>query len=411
MLIRMALRNLGRNMRRTLITLVSISFGLMLALIFTGIGDSQYTKLIDGAAQLGWGHIAVLAEGYVDFPSLTRSIGQVDERLDAIRRDPAVEGAVARIAGQAMLSTARESVGVGFIAIDPAMETPETLLVLKHITEGSLFEADDPNGMVIGRKTADSLGVRIGDKVVYTCTDRHGEIVSGLGRVRGIYQTGSDQVDRFLALLPIGKVRTIIGYQPDEATVIAGFCRDVSRVDTIRNRLVRQPVFDGVDVSTWERTSPDMAGMIRIDRTFNYLFQVIVFLLVAAGILNTILMSVLERSREFGVMIAVGMSPGRLFSLIIVEAVWLGLFGIVGGLIVTAPIHHWLHHTGWDFSGYFGQTDVAGVMYDPTIYAALRPDHLVVILVAGFAVIVLAGLYPAWKAGKTVPVETLKYIG
>lgn len=411
MLIRMALRNLGRNTRRTLITLVSISFGLMLALIFTGIGDSQYTKLINGAAQLGWGHIAVLAEGYVDFPSLTRSIGRVDERLEAIRRDPAVERAVARIAGQAMLSTARESVGVGFIAIDPAAETPETLLVLKHITEGSLFEADDPNGMVIGRKTADSLGVRIGDKVVYTCTDRHGEIVSGLGRVRGIYQTGSDQVDRFLALLPMDKVRTIIGYQPDEATVIAGFCRDVSRVDTIRNRLVRQPVFEGVDVSLWKKTSPDMAGLISIDRTFNYLFQVIVFLLVAAGILNTILMSVLERSREFGVMIAVGMSPARLFGLIIVEAVWLGLFGVIGGLIVTAPIHYWLHHTGWDLSGYFGQTDVAGVMYDPTIYAALRPDHLVVILVAGFAVIVLAGLYPAWKAGKTVPVETLKYIG
>lgn len=322
-----------------------------------------------------------------------------------------MERAVARIAGQAMLSTARESVGVGFIAIDPAEETPATLLILKHITEGSLFEADDPNGMVIGRKTADSLGVKIGDKVVYTCTDRHGEIVSGLGRVRGIYRTGSDQVDRFLALLPIDKVRTIVGYDSGEATMIAGFCRDVSRVEATRNRLIRQQIFQGVDVSPWKKTSPDMAGLISIDRTFNYLFQVIVFLLVAAGILNTILMSVLERSREFGVMIAVGMSPGRLFGLIVIEAVWLGLFGVIGGLIVTAPIHYWLHHYGWDLTGYLGQTDVAGVMYDPTIYAALRPDHLLIILAAGFLVIVLAGLYPAWKAGRTVPVESLKHIG
>lgn len=411
MLIKMALRNLGRNNRRTIITLVSISFGLMLALIFTGIGDSQYTKLIDGAARLGWGHITVLPEEYVDFPSLSKSIGFVDERVKAVRSDRAVDHAVVRISGQAMLSTARESVGVGFIAIDPEMETADTLLVLGHITDGALFDSDDAFGMVIGRKTADSLGVKIGDKVVYTCTDRHGEIVSGLGRVRGIYQTGSDQVDRFMVLLPINKMRTIIGYDPDEATMIAGFCGDVGRVGSVRDRLRNQPLFKDVDVSPWNKTSPDMAGMISLDRTFNYLFQVIVFLLVAAGILNTILMSVLERTREFGVMIAVGMSPGRLFYLIIIEAVWLGLFGIVGGLIVTAPIHSWLHNHGWDFSSYFGKTDIAGVMYDPTIYAALRPEHLVVILIAGFVVIVLAGVYPAWKAGRTVPVESLKYIG
>ncbi len=411
MLIKMALRNLGRNTRRTAITLASISFGLMMALIFTGIGDSQYGKLINGAAQLGWGHIAVLPEGYIDFPSLSRSITSVTDRLTAVRADRNIARAVMRISGQAMLSTARESVGVGFIAIDPAAETPDTLLVLGHITEGALFDPDDPNGMLLGRKTADSLGVRIGDKVVYTCTDRHGEIISALGRVRGIYQTGSDQVDRFMVLLPIRKIQTVIGYEPDEATLIAGFCRDASRVDAVRDRLMDQQIFHGVDVSPWNKTSPDMAGMISIDRTFNYLFQVIVFLLVAAGILNTILMSVLERTREFGVMIAVGMSPGRLFRLIIVEAVWLGLFGIVGGLIVTAPLHSWLHNHGWNLSGYIGKTDIAGVIYDPVVYAALRPEHLAIILMAGFAVIVLAGVYPAWKAGRTVPVESLKYIG
>jgi ABC-type lipoprotein release transport system permease subunit len=411
MQVRIALRNLGRNTRRTVITLVSISFGLMLALIFIGIGDSQYAKLIDGATKLGWGHFSVLPREYLDFPSLSKTIAPVEPLLESLRNDPDVAGAVERIAGEAMLSTARESVGIGFIALDPEMETADTLLVLGHIIEGGLFASDDTKGVVLGRKTADSLGVKIGDKVVYTCTDRHGEIVSSLAWVRGIYQTGSDQVDRFLAILPIEKVRSLAGFEDDETTYIAAFCKDINRVERIRNRFAKKAAFEPFDISPWNKTAPDMAGIISIDRAFNYLFQVIVFLLIAAGILNTILMSVLERTREFGVMIALGMSPGRLFRLVMIEAFWLSVFGIILGLLLTAPIHWWLHTSGWDFSSYMGETDIAGVIYDPVVYSDLRAISLVVIISAAFVMIMLAGVYPAWKAGRTVPVESLKHIG
>lgn len=411
MQVRMALRNLGRNTRRTVITLVSISFGLMLALIFTGIGDSQYTKLIEGATKLGWGHLSVLPREYIDFPSLNKTIAPADTLLEAVRADTDITDAVVRIVGEAMLSTARESVGIGFIALDPDEESPDTMLVLGHIVEGSLFESDDANGVVLGRKTADSLGVEIGDRVVFTCTDRHGEIVSSLGWVRGIYQTGSDQVDRFMAILPIKKVRQLVGFEETEATLIAAFSKDVNKVERIQRRFARKDIFARVDISPWNRTAPDMAGIISIDRAFNYLFQVIVFLLIAAGILNTILMSVLERTREFGVMIALGMTPARLFRLVMIEAFWLSIFGIIFGLLLTAPVHWWLHTSGWDFSSYMGETDIAGVIYDPVVYSDLRAISLIVIISAAFVMIILAGMYPAWKAGRTVPVESLKHIG
>jgi ABC-type lipoprotein release transport system permease subunit len=411
MLMKMALRNLGRNRRRTVITLVSIAFGLMLALIFTGIGDSQYAKLIDGAAGLGWGHIAVMPPEYIDFPSLNKSLTSADTVLETVRNDPDITHAVARIVGEGMLSTARESVGIGFTAIDPAAESPETLLILENMSDGELFAADDHTGVVVGRKTADSLGVRIGDRVVFTCTDRNGEIVSSLGWVRGIYQTGSDQVDRFLVLLPMQKIQPLVGFEPNEVTFVAGICRNVWRVSTAQSRLEQQDRLAEYEVNPWNLTAPDMAGIISLDRLFNYLFQVIVFLLVAAGILNTILMSVLERNREFGVMIALGMSPGRLFCLVITEALWLSGFGILSGLIITAPLHHWLHTSGWDISSMIGKTDIAGVIYDPLIYSDLRLISLLVIMAAAFVIIILAGIYPAWRAGRTVPVESLKHIG
>ncbi len=411
MLVKMALRNLGRNRRRTVITLISISFGLMLALIFTGIGDSMYAKLIDGAAGLGWGHVSVMPPEYIDFPSLNKSLTSADTVLETVRSDPDITHAVARIVGEGMLSTARESVGIGFAAIDPEAESPKTLLLLEHISDGELFAADDHAGVVVGRKTADSLGVSIGDRVVFTCTDRNGEIVSSLGWVRGIYQTGSDQVDRFLILLPMQKIQSLVGFEPNEVTFVAGISRNAWRVGRALARLEQKDSLAEYEVNPWNLTAPDMAGVITLDRLFNYLFQVIVFLLVAAGILNTILMSVLERNREFGVMLALGMSPGRLFRLVVTEALWLSVFGILSGLIITAPIHHWLHTKGWNISSMIGETDIAGVIYDPRIYSDLRLISLLVIISAAFVIILLAGIYPAWRAGRTVPVESLKHIG
>ena len=438
MLMKMALRNLRRNTRRTLITLASIAFGLMLALTFTGIGDSGYTKLINSAARLGWGHVTVLHPDYMVSPSLSKTIQKASELRNIVEADPNVTHAVVRITGQAMVATARESIGAAFVALDPENETPDTHLLLEHIIEGELFTADDKTGVVIGAKMAENLDVGIGDKVVYTCSDRHGEIVSGLGRVRGIYKTGSDQADRFMVLLPIRRARQILGYGPDEATMVAGFCSDVNRVSLTRSRLIRavgksnihiipdtsntmtggDPEQGRADASAvkpavekWTETASDMAGLVQMDRTMNYLFQVIVFLLITAGILNTILMSVLERTREFGVMMAIGMSPVRLFGLVLTEAFWISIFGIISGLIVTAPLYWWLHTVGWDISKYFGETEVAGVIYDPTIYNDLRLDSLLVILSISFGIIMVSGVYPAWRAGRVAPVESLKRMG
>lgn len=410
MIIKMALRNLRRNSRRTLITLASIAFGIMLALTFTGIGDSGYTRLIDSAAKLGSGHISILHESYLQAPSLKKTVQPAAELLTLFENDPNIHRAVVRITGQAMVATARESVGAAFVALDPDREDSDTNLLLDHIVEGRIFTADDKKGVVIGAKMAENLGVDIGDKVVYTCSDRNGEIVSGLGRVRGIYKTGSDQVDRFMVMLPIKRARKLLGYAPDEATSIVGFCNDANRVRLVRHRLADQ-VSTGQSVKIWTETSPDMAGIVQIDRTMNYLFQVIVFMLIAAGILNTILMSVLERTREFGVMMAIGMTPGSLFRLVLTEAFWLSVLGIISGLVITSPLYYWLHYYGWDISGFFDATDVAGVIYDPTIYNELRLDSLVVILSIAFGIIMLSGLYPAWRAGKVPPVESLKHIG
>ncbi|MCD4655059.1 FtsX-like permease family protein [bacterium] len=417
MLTKMALRNLRRNSRRTIITLASIAFGIMLALTFTGIGDSSYTRLINSAARLGMGHVTILHRDYLLSPSLSKTIQPASQLKTLLEKDSNIEYAVVRITGQVMVVIVWESVGAAFMALDPDNESAETNLLLDHIVSGEIFAADDKRGLIIGAKMAENLDVEIGDKVIYTCSDRHGEIVSGLGRVRGIYKTGADQVDKFMVLLPIERVRKLLGYESDEATMVVGFCRDVNRARltqyrTRKNLSINDSIADSIPaIELWTKTAPDMAGLVQMDRTMNYLFQIIVFILIAAGILNTILMSVFERTREFGVMMAIGMSPGNLFRLILTEAFWLSLFGIISGLIITSPLYLWLHYSGWDVTKYFGEIDVAGVIYDPTIYNDLRLESFLVILTISFGISMLSGLYPAWRAGRVAPVESLKHIG
>lgn len=408
---RLAWRNIWRRKRRTLITAFSIGFGVMLSVTFTGSGDYTYTKMIDMGASMGMGHVTVQPPGYNLKPTLDKRLSGVDGLREHIVALDGVSDAAVRITGQAMFASARKSVGGGFIAVDPAFERPDNNLLLKSLVEGSMFDDKGGRGIVIGSKLARKLQVKIGKKVVYTTTDAHGEIVSDIARVTGIFTTGIDMVDGIMALLPIASVQRALSYKPDEATLIAVIIRDQRYAEAMRDRIAALPEAKGSAVLTWKKAQPDLAGVIAFDKAGNYISQFLVGLLIAVGILNTMLMSVLERTREFGVMMAVGMSPQALFRLVMVESFWLAIVGLLLGIIITAPWFYFLYNTGIDFSGAFG-TDFSygGVLVDPVFKARLFKESAMAILGGVFILALLAGVYPAWRAGRIPPVESLKTI-
>lgn len=210
----MAWRNLGRNRRRTLLTLASIAFGVFLAIISMAAQDRNWQDMIDLGARMGGGHVTVQHPEYLDTPSLSRTVTGTGALIEAAAGDPEITRAVDRIAGQLMVSTARESYGASFIAFDPEAEDAATLSYLEAVADGEMFAADDPTGMVLGAQLAQNLGAEIGDKVVYTASDRGGEIVAGLGRVNGLLRTGAPSVDVGVVLLPIAAVRDVLGFAP-----------------------------------------------------------------------------------------------------------------------------------------------------------------------------------------------------
>ena len=394
----MAWRNIWRNRRRTLVTLSGIAFGVMLAVLFTGMADDSYSKMIDLAARMGGGHVTIQDSEYQDVPSLKRTVAHARERIERAEHTPGVHKATPRIMGQAMLATASNSFGAMFIAYDPKAEDSSSLSLLESLSDGQAFAASDEPGIILGAGLSENLNAPLGRKVVYTVTDKSGEIVSGLARVSGIIRTGAPTADAGLALLPIDSMRKTLGYDSDEVTQVAVFLDDQRDTASVAKRLGAD--LDDAAALTWQETQPDVAGYIAMDSGSMVVFEVIIMILVAAGIFNTLFVSVMERLREFGILIAVGFAPSQLFRLVVWESLFLSVVGLVVSAGITIGPYYYLNQQGIDFSDMFEEgTEVSGIAIEPIIYVDIFPEKLLII--AGLVVLatLLAGLFPAIRAG------------
>ncbi|MCX5865101.1 MAG: ABC transporter permease [Deltaproteobacteria bacterium] len=406
----MAWRGLMRNKRRTAITAFSVAFGVLLSVTFTASGDYAYTNMINTSAVMGLGHLSVEHPEYQDTPTMDKRLVDAFAVQQKALQTPGVTAAPIRIMGQAMFASGAKSVGGTFIAIDSAQETPAYNIFLRTLVEGQCFTADEEHGVVVGAKMAEKLNLRLGKKLIFTLTDKDGELVSELSRVSGIFKTGDDSVDGALVLLPLALARKALGYEPDAASLVAIFLADHREAAAIKSKLAGLWAgLPDIGVLTWQQSQPDLAGLIAVDRLFNRLLQFLVGLVIAAGITNTLLMSVMERRREFGIMMALGMMPGQVMRLVLLESCWLALLGLALGVIITTPWFLYMVRIGIDFSGQIGEDySAGGVLVDPVMKFRLYRESALWIAGAVFFLTLVAGIFPAFKAGRTSPVENLK---
>jgi ABC-type lipoprotein release transport system permease subunit len=310
-----------------------------------------------------------------------------------------------------MLSTADESQGASFVAIEPSLEDQTTFSVLEGLVEGEMFARSDEKGIILGEWLAKTLGTPIGGRVVYTLTDIDGEIVSGLARLSGVIRTGSPGIDRGLCLLPMKTVQEVLGYQRDEATQVVVFVDDQRRSEIVARHL-QDRVGSEVASHPWFEIQSELAGLIAMKVGGARFMEILIAILVAAGIFNTFFVSVMERLREFGILIAIGFSPGRLFSLVMLESLWMALLGLSAAVIFTVGPYYYLSIHGIDWSSLVGDgnLEVAGVVMPTTMRVGIYPENAIVIFLFALLATLLSGFYPAWRAGRVEPVETIRLV-
>ena len=277
--------------------------------------------------------------------------------------------------------------------------------------EGEFFDSSTGGGIILGERLASNLDVELGSKLVYTLTDKEGEIVSALARVSGIVRTGSPSVDAGICLLPIDAVREVVGFAPDEAIQVAAFVDDQRASDAVVAALAAEAP-EEVAVLAWHELQPDLAVFIAMKVGGAKVMMLVLAVLVAAGIFNTLFVSVMERLREFGIMLAVGFSPGQLFRLIMLESAWLAVIGLTAAAAVTVGPYLYLASTGIDISGMIpaDQMEVAGVGMSTVMQVGIYGESVTLIGVSALLAILLSGVYPAWRAGQADPVETIRLV-
>ncbi|MGE0158718.1 MAG: ABC transporter permease [Gemmatimonadales bacterium] len=407
MLPRLAWRNVLRNKRRSVITILAIAIGLAGLTFLWGIIDGQNGQMIENSTRYFAGDMQVHVEGYHDDPSLDRAMGEVEPVVRAIGHDPDIAAVTVRLEGRALASRGDKSRGVLMVGIRPRDEERVTSL-LSAIVAGSPLRPDDDTGVMLGSKLAEALGIGVGDDLVLVGQGYDGSIASARVAVRGIFRTRIDKYDGYMAVMPLAAVREFL-VAPAGATSVALRLEDRDRLGPVETRL-REHLGEGYEVLGWPRLLPGVANGVRFHEVFTYIIVLVFLVVVAAAVANPILMAVLERTREFGVVLSLGMTPARLLRLVLWEAVLLGVAGVVIGNVVGLGATLYFAYTGIDVSAF-----EAAISTMPGASTMLRPvarlDRSIVISLVVFAIACLVAVYPAARAARLSPVNAIRGIG
>ena len=407
-LVRLAWKNIWRNRRRTLITLTAIAFSIMLVQALHNLSFGVYAGMVDSGVRAGSGHIAIYRNNYLEGRdetlhfkdgSLIGDISQID----------GVEQVLPRLYIPALAQSSRESRGVMLIGVDPDRERRINPF-LKSIPADSMIRAADSRDAVIGARLLDELQIRPGQKFVVTARHEDGTLHSELLRVRGVVNSGMKDIDSSLILVGRERAALLTG-NPGSVHELAVILTEAG-LEAAVHRQIATTLSAKQDILavSWEEAMPNLANAIKLDYASQKFIFMIILLIVAIGVINTLLMSVMERMREFGVILALGSKPMTLRCMIMLEAVILGLLAAAVGTVFGCLATWYLVAVGIDLADLVPETlEFGGVVFDPIMRASWDPTWMFRIAVYVVGLTLLAAAYPAIKAGRTTPLEGMRH--
>ena len=403
----MAWRNIWRNPRRSILTICAIAFASLLLVFMLSWQFGSYDTMINASVKISTGHMQVQAKDYQDKRDMwmvVRNPTEIDEFLDKI---PEVAAYTSRANAFSLVSSKERTYGVLVIGIDPQNEAKVSTLK-KLIRQGEFLSSSDREQALIGQLLAKNLRVGVGDELVILGQGLDGSVAATVVQIRGIYNSGQDEFDRNTLHIPLKYFQEV--YFMDGAVhevVVLG--KSLKYVQKIKRQLASDITHINNDgrlvVLDWMQLMPGLIQAIKMDLISGFIFYIILIVVVAFSILNTFLMAIFERTREFGVLLAVGTTPGRLAKLLLLESSTITLIGIAFGIILGSLVTWYFQVHGILISG------ASELMRRYGLPERMHPQlsGLSIAIGAGIVLVItiLTALYPALKARRLRPVEAM----
>jgi len=402
-----AWRNLWRHKRRSLITAFAMAIGVALCMTMIAWTDGMYEEMFEIMVEQQLGHVQIHHPDYPTKGLVFDSLQGRDALMQEIDGLPGTVAASPRIDGFALLGGETKSAGGQVVGIDPARHR-QVSNVHERMVEGAFLSDAADHEIIVGFKLAAEIEVGIGDEVVAVTQATDGSVGNDLYRVVGLFKTGDVGMDHSGGYIHIDDAETLLALY-DQAHGITVLTDHADNVEFYSAALSAAVATDAVQVQPWWEASPKTAQMMGARDFTAYFLLGIVFAVAAFGVVNTMMMSVYERTREMGVLRALGLRKGKLVWLVVFESFFLAALAAFIGLVIGGLLDWYVVVHGLDFSGSMPDGfSWEGVMLDPVMRGSVRPQGIILTVAAVFIVSILASLWPAWRATRLQPVTAIR---
>jgi len=403
--LRLAWRNLWRHSRRTWLTIGAMVFSNMLLVFMMSLQFGMYGLMIDNTLKVFTGHLQVQAPGYKDDQKMRQIVPNVVPLAERLRRELDSDEVAARAWAFGLASSEDRSYGVGIYGVEPTFE-PRVSSIPGLVEEGRYLVDSNADEIVIGSVLARNLRIDVGDELTLLGSGLDGSFAAAVVEVVGIFKSGVPDLDRNVAEMPLGTFQDVF-YMHGAGHQVVLFADSLLDVEALRQRVEGLlPTDEGLVVHDWDTLQPGLKQAIQADISSAFFMYFILVVLVAFSVLNTQLMSVLERTHEFGIVMALGLKPGRLGRLVMLETTLMGVVGLILGALAGGVVTSWFTTNGLAIPG----MEEMAVQFN--LPARMYPSVNVLTLLLGPFVVLLftllAAVYPALRLYKMRVVDAMR---
>ncbi|MDD4071264.1 MAG: ABC transporter permease [Desulfobacterales bacterium] len=409
--LRMAWRNVWRNRHRTLLTLLTIMIGCAMIIFFNSMAKGGHDQMIEDAVGLNTGHIQIHEKGFWDNQTIDYAFKPSETLITYLSGLPQIEGFSPRILTGGLLSFRDTTRGVLIQGIDPRQESRVTHIHNKILPGGRFLSETDTTHAIIGSTLATHIHASVNDTFAIISQGFDGSIAADRFTVVGIFNSGNPDFDRELILIPLSQADmtfSMMGYVHSMVIRLTdiSLLTDI-KTDIVEHTLATRAGATKLEVLGWDAMMPELIQFIVMDDVGGYIFDFILFMVVAFGILNTVQMSVFERTREFGIMLSIGTRPRLITRMILTETALISLFGIALGLALGYGVSLYFQIHPIDYSQFSEEISLWGI--STTLYPAdTTLKNITVTALTTFALAMVFSIFPARRAAKLNPVEAIR---